>query len=261
MTDESWLIEQGEGPVVATAIHAGHNLRTEIEQLTALSDEIRLREEDPYTDQWLSVAGNTIAVAVSRFEVDLNRPREAAVYIKNSDAWDLELWKEKPPTDVLERSLQKYDRFYRDLAELCDDVAARHERFVVLDLHSYNHRRRGPDAPVDPPADNPEVNVGTGSVDRAVWADVVDSFCQALASHPFDGGHLDVRENVRFRGGHMSRWLNERYAGRGCCLAIEVKKFYMDEWTGQPQEAVIVNVRDALITATRAVVDTLSPDS
>jgi len=261
VTDANWLIERGDGPVVATAIHAGHGLRPEIAGLTALDDETRLREEDPFTDQWLPVAGTTVAVSMSRFEVDLNRPRESAVYVKNSDAWDLELWKEPPPIDAIERSLEEYDRFYTDLAEVCDEVAARHDRFVVLDLHSYNHRRLGPDAPVDAPVDNPEINVGTGSVDRAVWADVVDSFCQAFASHPFDGGHLDVRENVRFQGGHMSRWLNERYAGRGFCLAIEVKKIFMDEWTGEPAEAVIVNVGDALIAATEAVVESLNEGS
>jgi len=257
VTEHNWLIDRGEGPVVATAIHAGHSLRPEVEERIALDDATRLREEDPFTDQWLSIAGTTVAVSMSRFEVDLNRPRESAVYMKNSDAWDLELWKEAPPIDLVEGSLQKYDRFYQELAETCDEVAARHDRFLVLDLHSYNHRRLGPDAPVDSPDDNPEINVGTGSVDRTVWGDVVDSFCQALASHPFDGGHLDVRENVRFRGGHMSRWINERYAGRGCCLAIEVKKIYMDEWSGQPQEAVIVNVGDALIAATEAVVESL----
>ncbi len=258
MTGHKWQINRGEGRVVAAAIHAGHSLRPEIEGRTALDDATRLREEDPFTDQWLSIAGTTVAVSMSRFEIDLNRPRESAVYMKNSDAWDLQLWTEVPPPDLVERLLQDYDLFYKELAETCDEVAARHDRFVVLDLHSYNHRRLGPDAPVDSPADNPEINVGTGSVDRAVWGDVVDSFCQALASYPFDGGHLDVRENVRFRGGHMSRWINERYAGRGCCLAIEVKKIYMDEWTGQPQEAVIVNIGDALIAATEAVVESLS---
>jgi N-formylglutamate amidohydrolase len=257
VTEENWLIAQGVGPVVATAIHAGHSLREEIADLTALDEKTRLREEDPFTDQWLSIAETTIAVSMSRFEVDLNRPREAAVYVKNSDAWELDLWKEAPTLDLINRSLEEYDRFYEDLAAVCDEVAAQHDRFVVLDLHSYNHRRLGPDAPVDPPADNPEINVGTGSVDRIVWGDVVDSFCQALGSYPFDGGHLDVRENVRFRGGHMSRWINERYAGRGCCLAIEVKKIYMDEWTGQPQEAVIVSIGDALIAATQAVAESL----
>jgi len=86
----------------------------------------------------------------------------------------------------------------------------------------------------------------------------VDVFSSTLAEYPFDGGHLDVRENVRFRGGYMSRFINERYAGRGCALAIEVKKIYMDEWTGQGDESVIVGVGEALAAATSAVRDYLS---
>ena len=129
----------------------------------------------------------------------------------------------------------------------------REERFVVLDLHSYNHRRGGPDAPVDDPELNPEINVGTGSVERPRWDDIVDTFSDALRHFPFDGGHLDVRENVRFRGGQMSRWTNDRYAGRGCALAIEVKKIYMDEWSGEPFEPVIVTIGDALVVAAEAV--------
>lgn len=253
MTDNNWTITTGERPIVATAIHAGHSLRPEIEALTALGDDVRMREEDPFTDQWLWISDTTISVAVSRFEVDLNRPRDAAVYQEPADAWGLDLWRESLSPDLLERSLQAYDAFYRDLSDLCDGVAARHERFVVLDLHSYNHRRKGPDAAVEDPVENPEINVGTGSVDRAIWGDVIDVFCEAAAHHPFDGGHLDVGENIRFRGGHMSRWLNDRYAGRGCTLAIEVKKIYMDEWTGKPDESVIVNIGEALSAATSAV--------
>lgn len=257
MTDEDWVITHGDGPIIATAIHAGHRLRPEIAAITALEDGVRLREEDPFTDHWLSIAETTVAVAVSRFEVDLNRPRDTAVYADPADAWGLDLWKQTLPQDLIDRSLHNYDAFYRDLAALCDTVADRHERFVVLDLHSYNHRRQGPDAPVDDPVKNPEINVGTGSVDRSMWGGIVDAFSEALAAHPFDGGHLDVRENVRFRGGHMSRWLNARYQDRGCTLAIEVKKVYMDEWTGRADEAVIVNIGEALSTGVAAITATL----
>ena len=79
-----------------------------------------------------------------------------------------------------------------------------------------------------------------------------------MRAAPFDGGHLDVRENVRFKGGYMSRWINERYAGRGCALAIEMKKIFMDEWTGEVDEAVIAAIGDALATATEAVRDVLA---
>jgi len=47
---------------------------------------------------------------------------------------------------------------------------------------------------------------------------------------------LDVRENVRFKGGYLTQWVHERYPDRGCALAVELKKVYMDEWTGQPDD-------------------------
>jgi N-formylglutamate amidohydrolase len=248
-----WSTSRGDGPIIATAIHAGHDLRPEVAALITLSEPDRLREEDPYTDQWLWVGDHTIDVSVSRFEVDLNRPRDAAVYRTPDDAWGLELWKHEPGDDLVARSLERYDAFYASLADLCDEVAAAHDRFVVLDLHSYNHRRGGPDAPVDDPAANPEINVGTGTVDHAVWGEVITAFSEAMAEHPFDGGHLDVRENVRFQGGHMSGWLNDRYAGRGCALAIEMKKIYMDEWTGKVDESALVATGEALSKAAVAV--------
>ena len=257
MTDKGWITVGGDGPIIATAIHAGHELRTEVEALTALSDAERFREEDPFTDQWLWGAETTVAVSRSRFEVDLNRPRESAVYIQPADAWGLELWKSELPPEVIDQSLAIYDDFYRDLEQLCDRAAELHPRFVVLDLHSYNHRRQGPDKPVDDPADNPEINVGTGTVDQSEWADVVAAFSNAMAIHPFDGGHLDVRENVRFKGGHMSRWINQRYEKRGCALAVEAKKIYMDEWTGEPVEGIVVNIGEAIASAMESVTEIL----
>ncbi len=253
MSGVRWEVARGDDPILATAIHAGHELRPEVAARCVIPEEIRLREEDPFTDQWLWYAANSIAVSASRFELDLNRPREATIYSSPQDAWGLELWDRPLPDDLVKRTQEIYDSFYADLADVCDEMAAEFPGFVVFDIHSYNQRRQGPDAPVDDPTANPEVNVGTGSVDRDRWGDVVETFIESLARHPFDGGHLDVRENVRFRGGHMSRWINSKYAGRGCTIAIEVKKIYMDEWTGQPDDAVIVAVGEALAVAAAAV--------
>lgn len=258
MSESPWVVHEGDDPVIATAIHAGHVLRPELLALSALDEEDRLREEDPHTDRWLGLADNRIAVSTSRFEVDLNRPPASAFYVESKDAWGLTLWQSPPTDDVIARSRHRYDDFYRDLGELCDKVAAANGRFVLLDLHSYNHRRSGHDAPVDDPEKNPEINVGTGSLDRGSWSDVADAFTTAVAEFPFDGGHLDVRENVRFQGGWMSRWINERYEGRGCALAIEVKKIYMDEWTGEADESVIANVGDALRAGAMAIRDALA---
>lgn len=259
MTDRGWTIAtDAADSIIATAIHAGHDLRREIIPWSGVADDVRLREEDPFTDRWLPVSLNRIGVQRSRFEVDLNRSRDGAVYLDAAAAWSLDVWTAPLPNALIQESLAEYDVFYRDLAAACDEVAAAHPRFVVVDLHSYNHRRGGPDAPVDDPGANPEINIGTGTVDRELWADAVDSFATAMRAFPFDGGHLDVRENVRFKGGHMSRWINERYRGRGCALAIEVKKIFMDEWTGVVDEAVLGTIGDALSAATDAVRDVLT---
>jgi hypothetical protein len=55
-----------------------------------------------------------------------------------------------------------------------------------------------------------------------------------------------VAENVRFKGGYFSQWIDERYAGRGCALALEFKKIFMDEWSGEVNLAHIGRLREAL---------------
>jgi N-formylglutamate amidohydrolase len=249
MHDEPWTIVAGDGPIVAAAIHDGHEVRPELMDLLALDEAVRRREEDPFTGAWTAVGSSRIVVKRSRFEFDLNRPREKAVYRSPEDAWGLTVWKRSLPPGVVERSLALYDRFYREIRSLLDPLVERHGRIAVLDLHSYNHRRDGPDAPPAPARENPEVNVGTGSMDREVWAPVVDRFCAALRGHDFLGRRLDVRENVKFRGGFFSRWLHETYPGRVCGLALEFKKRFMDEWSGRadPQQ------RAAIEAALRAV--------
>ena len=59
-----------------------------------------------------------------------------------------------------------------------------------------------------------------------------------MRAFDFNGRRLDVRENVAFQGkGELTRFVHERYPGQGCAIALEFKKFYMDEWTGEPDPA------------------------
>ena len=89
MADQVWQLVEGDGPIVAAAIHDGHDLRQEVAALMALSDAERLREEDPYTGSWTEVAPVRLVGRRSRFEVDLNRPREKAIYATPADAWSI----------------------------------------------------------------------------------------------------------------------------------------------------------------------------
>jgi N-formylglutamate deformylase len=231
--DKIFTLEKSDSPLVAAAVHDGHAVRADLAPFMALSDEERRREEDPYTGAWTEIAGNRIVASHSRFQVDLNRPPGSAVYRVPEDAWGLRVWNAELPEEQATRSLAEYKAFYKDVKGLLEEIAHGYGCFFVFDLHTYNHRRSGPGESAANPDENPEVNIGTGTMDRHKWAPVVDRFIDQLRIFDFQGRHLDVRENVKFRGGYFPRWIHETFPNSGCAVAVEFKKVFMDEWTGE----------------------------
>ena len=251
------VVGDGGGQLVATAIHTGHDVRGDLAPLMVLDEATRLREEDPHTDRIGQRVATRVIVNRSRFEVDLNRERDSCVYREPDDCWGLDVWRDAPLAEELaEESRQLHDAFYEGLGQLLDRVATRGP-FVVYDVHSYNHRREGAEAPEEPVEDNPEVNVGTGSLDRERFGTVVDAFMAAMGSCEIEGRPLDVRENVKFKGAHLARWVHERYPGVGCALALEFKKTFMDEWAGEPDEGRLDALARALETTIEPVLAAL----
>lgn len=254
MEDVIWHVGDGDEPLIATAIHDGHRVRQEVAEMMHLPEADRLREEDPHTGILAQLAKNHIIPATSRFEVDLNRPREKAVYVKPDDAWGLHVWKDTPHGDFVSRSLERYDDFYARLERTYSDMGERFGAFVIFDIHSYNHRRGGPSAAAEDPDANPEVNVGTGTMDRERWSGIIDRFIGDLGSFESGGRRLDVRENVKFRGGNHARWSHQRFPESACVIAIEFKKFFMDEWSGEVFENDFNFIREALESTFNGVV-------
>lgn len=241
---------KGNSPVIAAAIHDGHYIRQELRDYLDLLPNERMREEDPYTGYLTEVAPNRIVVNISRFEVDMNRPRDKAVYKQPSDAWGLHVWNKSLPQPLLDRSLTQYDQFYHVVQDLLVHIIGQHGFFLLLDLHTYNYRRN-PEAE-DNAEDSPEINVGTESLPRK-WHAAKDQFMRQLASEPINGAMPDVRENVRFKGGEFSRWVNSNFGAFGFALAIEFKKVFMDEWTGRVDIHHLESIKAALTEAIPAV--------
>lgn len=231
-----WTVQHGPGCVIATAIHDGHDLRPEVADAVALDDATRLREEDPFTGEAVRDVPVHIVAHRSRFEFDLNRGSDGAVYRTPEQCWGLQLWKDGQPGEgLVQRSLGIHSEYYRTLTNLLDGMAARHQRFVLLDVHSYNHRRDGPGGEPTRQEQAPDINIGTFSMPRDEWAFLLDPLIEQMRAFDFNGRRLDVRENVAFQGkGEQTRFVHERYPGRGCAIAFEFKKFFMDEWTGEP---------------------------
>jgi len=252
--DPRWEFRFGDGPIIATAVHAGHGLRDEVSKRSALSDADRRREEDPMTDHLASVGDHLFISRVSRFEVDLNRPANEAVYRTPDDAWGLDLWTTPLPESAVDESLRARDRFYRRMGEWIEDLIRAHRRVLLLDVHSYNHLRNGPDGDPLPAESNPELDLGVSTADLDRFGDVVDTLQARLQTTRVDGRSLDVRRNVRFPdGGNWPEWVFSEYGDHVCTITLEYKKFFMNEWSGTVDLACLEHLRSGLADAVDGV--------
>lgn len=259
--EDLWSVHRSASKVLGTAIHNGHGMRPETRALTILSDGQRLREEDPFTDYLIQDIPNRIVVHRSRFEVDLNRAREEAVYLTPRQSWGLQVWRDRPPADLIARSLSLHDDYYDMLALNLHQMEKRHGAFVVLDVHSYNHRRQGPHAAATPHPDAPDINIGTFSMDRDRWRHVVEALTGHLSAAEIAGRRLDVRENIAFQGkGEQTRFIHHAFPQTGCAIAIEFKKIFMDEWTGEPDRRVLAPLRSLLASAVAVIENALGEE-
>lgn len=241
-------------PLLATAIHNGHRLPPELLETCGISEADRLREEDPHTGEFARLFHNHIVVESSRFAIDLNRSLEKAVYLIPQDCWGLPARKQPIPKATLERLQEDYDSWYRLLAYQVERLLKLHPFLVVLDLHSYNHRRGGPDAEPDPQIKNPDIIIGRSNLKDKHYP-AAEALRAILDGQPYLGKALDCRLDVKFTGGNLSRWLNSHYPERLICLAIEFKKTFMDEWTGTLDPKAFQELKQIFVGGTRPWLD------
>jgi hypothetical protein len=216
----------------------------------ALDEAGRLREEDPFTAHFIGDIPNRIVVHRSRFELDLNRAQNGAIYLHPDQSWGLQVWRDQPEPEDVAALLRQHERYYATLLHVLSDVESEHGRFVLLDIHSYNHRRKGAQAPASPQETAPDINIGTSSMNRDLWAPILTPFMESLRQHSVRGRPLDVRENIAFEGrGEQTRFVHEHFPQTGCAIAVEFKKIFMDEWTGEPDQEAIGDLRAAIRSA------------
>lgn len=251
---EDWDLVTGDGPVLAVALHDGHAIRDSLRPFLAFDDAQLRRDEDPLTGLLTRVGDTRVRVRRSRFEVDLNRPRDKALSTDPADTWGLRIWQGPLPQHEIERSLAIYDRFYAMIHELVERLLARWGCVLLLDIHSYNHRRDGADAAPAPQSGNPDIELGVTTLERRRWGAMLERFAGALRLAPVAGRAPDVRENVRYpTGGYFPESLYAKYGEPLCVISPEYKKIYMDEWTAQADIAVVEDFRTGLERAVRTV--------
>jgi len=229
----SLKIERYE-PAFSAAIHNGGHFRDELVDNCLLSQAERYYEEDPFTGSFIDKQPITLIGHDSRYEYDLNRATPDCVY---ETAWGKDIWKTPLSPKTIATSKAKHAQFYRIVSSLCDALIEDFGECIVYDMHSYNFKRHER-------TDLPVFNLGTSTVSDTKWRPVIDAWLNALTTIEVEGAPITAAENDIFKGlGHLAGHCHTLY-DNVLVLATEVKKVFMDELTGTPDETVLSSMQE-----------------
>jgi N-formylglutamate deformylase len=228
----------------------------QVEEIILIPDHERFKEEDPYTDRFMEIGGVGLACRYSRFEFDLNRPKDRTVYRGPAEAWGLTPWSSDDDyRRVLTVGQRKHEEFYQIMQDLLEFLGTRHQRVLHLNLHSFNHRR----------ADDPAICISTEIIPE-FWQDSVATFMTTLRRAAQDTKHVGrmlrqwsaveaVQENYPFGGGFLSQWISEEFRQSVCSIQVEFNKSTFMTEEGALIEEHLASLVEILGTAARGVLE------
>ncbi len=221
---------------VCGAVHDGHHFRRELWDNCLHSGYDRWYEEDPETKNMVISHPIVIAGCDSRFEYDLNRPPEEAVF---ETAWGRQLWKEPLPDEVKARSLEKHRNFYKVVHALISKIESKFGVCVVYDMHSYNWKRWDREVPA--------WNLGTSNIDNERFGDDVESWRTSLSAIEFPHGikSMAAINNTFYGNGYFLKYITKTFKNT-LVLATEIAKIYCDELTRTIYPEVVYAVEKQL---------------
>lgn len=204
---------------LCAAVHDGHQFRKELWNHCLHTEYERWYEEDPCTEQMISSMPMVLAGCDSRFEYDLNRAPETAIY---EDAWGKKLWGVPLSTPQKEVSLSKHHNFYKVVGALLIKMEEKYGGAIVFDIHSYNWKRW--DRPV------PVINLGTTKIDNEKFSAFAKAWCNSLQTIKLPHNiETTAAINDTFKGnGYFLKFITTR-SEHTLVLATEFSKIYCDE--------------------------------
>lgn len=254
-----YFIKRIDSPFWAFAIHDGQQIDPFIDPYINLNESERLREEDPFTAVMAELPMNQFIVGSSRFQLDLNRKIEDSVYLRPDQAWGLQVWKDSLPENIVTELYLDHKNIYQEIEEQIQETIDQYGYFVVYDIHSYNAKRNGSEEEVDTEI-NPQINLGTAYVDPK-WQPLIDQLMGFISKDSLYDGSIDIRENIKFKGGYLSQLINKKFGAYGCVLSIEFRKDFMDEWTGAPDLPRVVSCKQLLMNSIQVLKQYFKNDS
>lgn len=235
--DYSFTLKIAEyAPYICGAVHDGHQFRKSLWENCLHTEYERWYEEDPCTKEMVQSHPIVIAGCDSRFEYDLNRTPDTAIYI---DAWGKRLWKNALPEEEHSLSLQKHANFYRVVQALVKKVESLYGKALVFDMHSYNWKRWDRKVPT--------WNLGTSNIDTNRFGALAAAWSQKLGGMQFPNDIESTSKiNDTFQGnGYFLKYISQNF-NNTLVLATEVAKVYCDEYTRIIYPEVVRSIEEQL---------------
>jgi len=204
---------------ICGAVHDGHQFRSSLWENCLHTEYERWYEEDPCTKQMVQSHPIVIAGLDSRFEYDLNRVPDSAIYI---DAWGKQLWKSPLAEDEKSLSLKKHSNFYKVVQALVETIETKFGVALVYDMHSYNWKRWDREVPT--------WNLGTANIDNSRFGKTAQSWSGVLGkmSLPNDIKSSSDINNTFQGNGYFLKYISQNFDNT-LVLATEIAKVYCDE--------------------------------
>ncbi len=223
---------------VCGAVHDGHQFRKELWGNCLHSEYDRWYEEDPETKEMVKSHPIIIAGMDSRFEYDLNREPERAIY---DDAWGKQLWKEPLPEEMKQKNLKKHHNFYKVVHTLIHKLEELLGVCVVYDMHSYNWQRWDREVPT--------WNLGTANVDNDRFGNDIELWRSMLEKMQLPNDIKSTSKiNDTFQGnGYFLKFISQNFQNT-LVLATEIAKVYCDELNQVMYPEVVAAVEQSLRT-------------
>ena len=221
---------------VCGAVHDGSQFRKELWDNCLHSQYDRWFEEDPCTKEFVKTHPIVIAGCDSRFEYDLNRAPESAIY---EDAWGKKLWKYPLPEAEQRKSLQKHHNFYKVVHTLITKLEEMFGVIVIYDMHSYNWKRWDREVPV--------INLGTANIDNERFGETIEHWRSSLSKIKLPYKiEATSKINDTFQGnGYFLKYITKNFSNT-LVLATEFKKIYCDEYSQIMYPEIVASIEKQL---------------
>lgn len=186
-------------PLLLSVPHAGLTIPPEAEPYCVLTPGEVARDGDEGAREVYALGKEVlgfVTTEIARAIVDMNRPEEDRRrdgVVKTHTCWNVSVYGDFPPDDVIESLLERYHRpYHRALTENAS-------RDTLLGIDCHTMAAVGPPVGPDPGKKRPAVCLG--NADGTCPADWLDSLGDCLAS----AFGLEVSRNEPFKGGHIVR--------------------------------------------------------